>query len=350
MKNRRRAVILMVVFAGLSSTFSFYLYQIIMSPNLQVAKSSIEILLPNGANFRSVQDTLYKYRVVQDMVSFSFLAKLMDYTELVKPGLYSIQPNMTNIQAIRLLRSGDQAPSKLSFSHARLIEDLYEPVTRYVEITEADFGMALTNFVSNNNRGFNPNNIISMFIPNTYQVYYTISAADLVQKINKEYYHFWSEKNLAKAGDIGLTPLEVSTLASIVQAEASKDEESEIIAGLYLNRLKDGIPLQADPTLVFAVRDFSLVRVLNEHKMIDSPYNTYINKGLPPGPINMPTIHSLNAVLNYTHHNYIYMCAKEDFSGFHNFTASYREHTENARRYQRQLSIEQRTARNRKNQ
>jgi len=349
MKNRRRAVILMVVFAGLSSTFSFYLYQIIMSPNLQVAKPAIGILLPKGANFRSVQDTLFKYRVVEDMVSFSFLAKLMDYTELVKPGLYSIQPDMTNIQAIRLLRSGDQAPSRLSFSHARLIEDLYEPVTRYVAINEVDFSSALTNFVDDNNEGFKRNNIISMFIPNTYQVYYTISAADLVQKINLEYNRFWSENNLAKASKIGLFPLEVSTLASIVQAEASINEESKIIAGLYLNRLKGGIPLQADPTLVFAVGDFSLIRVLNEHKTIDSPYNTYMNKGLPPGPINMPTIHSLNAVLNYARHDYIYMCAREDFSGFHNFTASYKEHIQNAKRYQRQLSIEQRKARSQNN-
>jgi UPF0755 protein len=138
-------------------------------------------------------------------------------------------------------------------------------------------------------------------------------------------------------------------LASIVQAEVSINEESKIIAGLYLNRLKQGIPLQADPTLVFAVGDFTIKRVLNKHKEFDSPYNTYKNKGLPPGPINMPTIHSLNAVLNSAQHDFIFMCAREDFSGYHNFTASYAEHTKNARRYQRQLSIEQRKAREAKN-
>jgi peptidoglycan lytic transglycosylase G len=343
--KRKTLVVLMVVFAGLSSTFSFYIYQIIKSPNLQVDKESISFVIPSGATFRSVQDTLFKYDIVQDMVSFSFLARLMNYTDAVKPGLYTIQPNMTNIAAVRVLRGGSQAPSKLTFSHARLVEDLYEPVTRYIEINADEFKSALDDFINNNTDGFNKQTIIAMFIPNTYQIYYTISAKDLVLKINSEYHNFWDEENMAKAAEIGLTPLEVSSLASIVQAEVSKNDESKTIAGLYMNRLKQGIPLQADPTLVFAVGDFTLKRVLNTHKEVDSPYNTYKNKGLPPGPINMPSIHSLQAVLNYAHHNYIFMCAKEDFSGYHNFTASLSVHNENARRYQRQLSIEQRKAR-----
>ena len=344
-KKRKIFVILMVVFSGLLSTFSFYIYQIFKSPNLQVDKEAISFVIPRGATFRSVQDTLFKYDIVQDMVSFSFLAKLMNYTEAVKPGLYTIQPDMTNITAVRLLRAGNQVPSKLTFSHARLVEELYEPVTRYIEIDSSDFKVAVDEFIGTNTDGFNRQTIIAMFIPNTYQVYYTISPEDLVLKIKSEYYNFWNDDNLQKAREIGLTPLEVSTLASIVQAEARMGDESIIIAGLYMNRIKQGIPLQADPTLVFAVGDFTLKRVLNEHKEVDSPYNTYKNKGLPPGPINMPTIHSLNAVLNYAHHDYIFMCAKEDFSGFHNFTASLRVHNENARRYQRQLSIEQQKAR-----
>ena len=335
----------MVVFSVLLSTFSFYVYQIFKSPNLQVDKEAISFLIPRGASFRSVQDTLYKYDIVQDMVSFSFLAKLMNYTDAVKPGLYTIQSSMTNIDAVRLLRAGNQVASKLTFSHARLIEDLYEPVTRYIEIDSQEFKLALDEYVISNTDGFTKENIISMFIPNTYQVYYTVSPEDLVLKINREYHNFWNEDNLNKASKNGMTPLEVSALASIVQAEASKDDESKIIAGLYMNRIKQGIPLQADPTLVFASGDFTLKRVLNEHKEVDSPYNTYKYKGLPPGPINMPTIHSLNAVLNYAQHNYIFMCAKEDFSGYHNFTASLSEHNENARKYQRQLSIEQRKAR-----
>jgi UPF0755 protein len=156
----------------------------------------------------------------------------------------------------------------------------------------------------------------------------------------KEYKLFWNEERIAKAKKIGLTPKEVSTLASIVQAESVKRDEAPIIAGLYINRLKKDIPLQADPTLVFASGDFSLKRVLNEHKAIDSPYNTYKYAGLPPGPINMPEIATLNAVLNYDTHNYIYMCAKEDFSGYHNFASTLAEHNKNARKYQNALTIE----------
>ena len=345
MKNRKVLVIIMVVFAGMLSTFSFYVYQIIMSPNFQVDEPEVRFVIPRGATFRSVQDTLYKYKIVNDMVSFSFIAKLMNYPEAVKPGLYTIKPNMTNVQVVRMLRAGEQTPSKITFSHARLIDDLYDPVTRYLAVSAAEFKASLDEFIANNDEGFNRQNIIAMFIPNTYEAYYTISATDLVKKINREYHRFWNEQNLAKAAAIGLTPLEVSTLASIVQAEAKIDAESPVIAGLYLNRLKRGIPLQADPTLVFATGDFTIKRVLNEHKEIDSPYNTYKHKGLPPGPINMPTIHSLNSVLNYQHHNYIFMCAKEDFSGYHNFTASLSEHNANARRYQRQLSLEQQKAR-----
>jgi UPF0755 protein len=162
----------------------------------------------------------------------------------------------------------------------------------------------------------------------------------LIEKMHREYEIFWNETRKEKAKAVGLTPLEVSTLASIVQAESIQRDEAPIIAGLYLNRLKKGMPLQADPTLVFAVGDFTLKRVLNEHKEIDSPYNTYKYTGLPPGPINMPEISSLDAVLNHDKNDYIYMCAKEDFSLRHNFTASYQQHLKNAAKYQRALTIE----------
>jgi UPF0755 protein len=179
-----------------------------------------------------------------------------------------------------------------------------------------------------------------MFLPNTYEVYFNVSAEDLIDRMHEEYEKFWNEERKQKADSIGLTTIEISILASIVQAEAVKREEAPVIAGLYINRLKKDIPLQADPTLVFAVGDFTLKRVLNEHKEIDSPYNTYRNRGLPPGPVNMPEVFALEAVLNYTRSNYIYMCAKEDFSGNHNFTNSYRQHLNNAVKYQRALTRE----------
>jgi len=345
MFKKKVLMVAMVVFAGLMSTFSLYVYQVIKTPNLQVGKTPVSFIIPNNASFRAVQDTLYKYNIVQDMVSFSFVAKVMSYQENVKPGLYTIDADMTNIAAVRMLRAGEQAPSVVTFTHARVINDLYEPITRNILVTEEQFAEAIDSYIATNTEGFTKETIISMFIPNSYQVYYTISTDNLVLKMNQEYHKFWNEDRLKKANALGLTPNEVSTLASIVQAESVMAEESPIIAGLYINRLKSGIPLQADPTLIFATGDFTIKRVLNVHKKVDSPYNTYKNKGLPPGPIRMPSIRSLEAVLNYDNNDYIYMCAKEDFSGYHNFTSSLSVHNANARRYQKQLSIEQRKAR-----
>ncbi len=330
----------LVLSSILFSSFLFYAYQIIYSPNMQVAKEKTYIIVPVGGSFDSVRDTLYKYDIVQDVVSFSFLSKLMDYTIAVKPGIYEIAPNMTNIEAIRLLRSGNQAATFVTFSYGRLVEDIAESITKNIAITPNEFLQAVKSYTNSNKDGFTKESIIGMFIPNTYQVYYTISAEELVEKNNYEYHAFWNADRISKAKALELTPKEVSTLASIVQAESTMKDESPIIAGLYYNRLKRGIPLQADPTLVFASGDFTLKRVLNIHKEIDSPYNTYKYKGLPPGPINMPSIQSVDAVLNYATHNYLYMCAKEDFSGYHNFTSNLRQHNINAKKYQQALSIE----------
>jgi len=338
-------MVAMVVFAGLMSTFSLYIYQVIKTPNLQVGKMAVSFIIPEGANFRSVQDTLYKYNIVQDMVSFSLIAKLLSYQTNVKPGLYTINADMTNLTAVRMLRAGDQAPSVVTFTHARVLSDLYEPITRNIVLSEAQFEHAINKFIETNTEGFSKETMISMFIPNSYQVYYTVSADDLVSKLNQEYHKFWNQDRKDKAIELDLTPSEVSTLASIVQSESVMSDESPIIAGLYLNRIKQGIPLQADPTLIFATGDFTIKRVLNVHKEVDSPYNTYRYRGLPPGPIRMPSIRSIDAVLNYDQNDYIYMCAKEDFSGYHSFTSSLSEHNANAKRYQRQLSIEQRKAR-----
>ena len=345
MRKKKTLMVAMVVFAGLLSTFSLYIYQIITTPNLQVGKEDTVLIIPENANFRNVQDSLYEYRIVEDIVSFSFIAKLMRYQENVKPGLYKISSDMTNYHAIRMLRAGEQAPSLVTFSHARLVSDLYEPITKHISLTPEELRQAADLYVQNNEAGFTSETLIAMFIPNSYQVYYTIGGENLLDKLHTEYERYWNDERLAKAAELDMTPLEVSTLASIVQAESVMSDESPIIAGLYLNRLKQGIPLQADPTLVFASGDFGLKRVLNKHKAIDSPYNTYKNRGLPPGPINMPSIRSIEAVLNYDKNNYIYMCAKEDFSGYHNFTNSLSVHNANARRYQKQLSIEQRKAR-----
>ena len=335
-----RKLILFLLASILLITFSFYTYQICYTPNILVGGQDRVIIIPDETDFGGVQKILHEGQYVQDLISFSFLAKLMDYDEGVKPGRYIMRANMTNIQAVRFLRLGLQEPVKITFNNVRLIPDLSEKITRNLEMKPPEFEAGLIQFAMHNDYGFNKDNVLCMFIPNTYEVYYNISTESLLDRMHGEFENFWTAERKEKAKALELTPIEVSILASIVQAESVKKDEAPIIAGLYLNRLKQGIALQADPTLVFAVGDFTLKRVLDEHKEVDSPYNTYRYRGLPPGPINMPEINSLDAVLNYFHSDYIYMCAKEDFSGRHNFTGDYEKHLRNAERYQKALTIE----------
>lgn len=349
MKPSKR-LIFFLLFSILLISFTYYGFQICYTPNVLVEKNEREIVIPKGATFKNVQEIFHEQNLVQDLISFSFLAKLMDYDEHVKSGRYLLRANMTNIEAIRLLRSGQQEPVKITFNNVRIIRELSEKITRNLYIKPQEFEAALIQFAMTNRYGFNKDNIISMFIPNTYEVYYQSSAQEIINRMYQEYQNFWNAERKAKADKLGLTPIEVSTLASIVQAESVQKEEAPIIAGLYLNRLKKGMPLQADPTLVFATGNFTLKRVLNEHKEIDSPYNTYKYAGLPPGPINMPEIRSLDAVLDYTPSDYLYMCAKEDFSGRHNFTGDYQRHMNNAIKYQRALEREIRIGQQRRRQ
>ena len=345
-----KKLIVFLLFSILLISFGFYAWQISFTPNILVAKQPRPLIIPRGATFKDVQAILHKGDYTQDLISFSFLAKLMDYDENVKPGRYLLKPNLSNIQAIRLLRAGIQEPVNVTFNNVRLTPDLSEKITRNLNMTPAEFEAALIKFTMGNREGFNKDNILCMFIPNTYEVYFNVSPDDLIARMHSEYEKFWNAERRQKAEAIGLTPIEVSILASIVQAESVKKDEAPIIAGLYINRLREDIPLQADPTLVFAVGDFTLKRVLNEHKEIDSPYNTYRNRGLPPGPVNMPEVFALDAVLNHTVSDFLYMCAKEDFSGRHNFTHSYRQHVINAQKYQRALSREMKIAAQKKKQ
>ncbi|MEJ2003766.1 MAG: endolytic transglycosylase MltG [Cyclobacteriaceae bacterium] len=345
MKGRKIFVVFLLLFSILLTSFGFWTYQMLYSPNILVGKEQRVLIIPRGETFKSLQERLYDAHIVNDMVSFSFLAKLMDYDEQVKPGRYVLEPDMNNLTAIRMLRAGRQEPVNITFNNVRLISELGEKITRTILMDETEFNQALNDYIQNNDEGWTEENIIGMNIPNTNEVYYDITGEELIARMNREYHAFWNEERKAKADSLGLSPREVSTLASIVQAESVKGDESPRIAGLYINRLKRNIALQADPTLVFASGDFTLKRVLNVHKEIDSPYNTYMHTGLPPGPINMPTITSLDAVLNYEDHSFLYMCAKEDFSGYHNFAQTLNEHLVNARRYQRALTIEQQKAR-----
>lgn len=338
MKARKILIIFLVLAGIMFVSFSFYAYQMIYTPNFLIDQYDREFLIYPEDSFDDVRDRLYEGKYVQEVVSFSFLARLMKYTENVKPGRYIIKKDATNYEVIRMLRAGEQTPVDITFSNVRLLEELSEKVCDNIMISAEEFDSLIFDESTPEKYGFNEHTFRCMFIPNTYEVYWTISAEELLEKFKKEYDKFWNNERKAKAEKLGMTPVEVTILASIVQAETKHNDESPTIAGLYLNRLKKGMLLQADPTLVFALGDFTVQRVLNVHKQIDSPYNTYKYQGLPPGPINFPSIISIDAVLNPVDHDYIYMCAKEDFSGYHNFTSSLREHLNNARKFQNALN------------
>jgi UPF0755 protein len=238
---------------------------------------------------------------------------------------------------VNLLRSGKQSPVKLGFISVRSLDILAGKAAAYIEADSATLAALLTDPATAQKYGFNQQTFMSMFIPNTYEFYWNTSAEKFVEKMAEEYKNFWNEDRKQKAADIGLSQSEVSTLASIVEAETQKNDEKAKVAGVYMNRLNTGMLLQADPTVVFAAGDFTIQRVLNRHLEINSPYNTYLYAGLPPGPINIPSVSSIDAVLNYERHNYKFFCAKEDFSGYHAFAVTNAQHEVNARKYHQAL-------------
>lgn len=339
--EKRKKILLVALIAGsvLAISMTFYFYQVFFSPNTLVDRDQPYMLkIPTNSVFKNVVDRLYEDKVINDALSFGFVAKTLGYQEAVKPGLYKIEPKMNNLQLVRMLRSGAQVPVRVTFNNIRTKEELAEKITANLEVTSEQFLQLIQDSVYIRKFDFEEETVMSMFIPNTYEFWWNTSPEALFDRMYKEYQAFWTDERKQKAQQLGLTQKEVSTLASIVQAESQKSDERAKIAGVYLNRMKIGMALQADPTLVFATGDFTLKRILNVHKEIESPYNTYKYTGLPPGPINLPDINSLNAVLNAEKHQYMYFCAKEDFSGYHAFAVTYNEHINNARRYQAALN------------
>lgn len=344
-KFQKAKLVIFLVGSMLLITFTFYFYQIVFTPNILVDRTDRLFVIKSGTTYRQVMVDLDRQGIVNDMVSFGFLARLKSFDRKIQPGRYLLRRNMTNVAAVDALTGGRREQVSITFTNVRLVSDLDDRITKNIGVTPTEFEVALQDFIRTNDQGFTRDNILCMFIPNTYLVYFNVVPEELVGRMNNEYKRFWNEERRNKAAAIGLTPIEVSILASIVQAETIKQAEAPVVAGLYINRLKKDIPLQADPTLVFATGDFTIKRVLNEHKEVDSPYNTYKRTGLPPGPINMPAIVNIDAVLNHEKSNYLYMCAREDFSGYHNFATNLRAHNANAAKYQRALTIEQRKGR-----
>jgi UPF0755 protein len=339
--EKRKKFVLVFLIAGsvLGISLTFYFYQVFFSANTLVESDQPYLLkIPSNSVYKNVVDNLYEEKVINDAVSFGFVAKILGYQETVKPGLYTIEPKMSNLQLVRMLRSGQQTPVRVTFNTIRTKEDLAEKISVNLEVSKEQFLELLQDSDYIRKYGFEEETVMSLFIPNTYEFWWDTSAEELFERMHKEYQIFWTDARKQKAQDLGLSQQEVSTLASIVQAESQKSDERPKIAGVYLNRLRIGMPLQADPTLVFAAGDFSIKRLTAKQMAIDSPYNTYKYAGLPPGPINLPDINSLDAVLNFEKHSYLYFCAKEDFSGYHSFAVGYDEHLNNARRYQRALN------------
>ncbi|HAA15256.1 MAG TPA: endolytic transglycosylase MltG [Cytophagales bacterium] len=328
----------LVVFAVTLISFGYYGYQMVNTPNVLVDQEPRAFYVRTGESFDEVRDRLWDEGVLQDILSFSVLAKFKKYDELVKPGRYVLETNMTNMALVNKLRAGDQTPVRVTFNTIRMPDELAEKITANLEISAQDFLTQLKNPAMAQKYGFKQETLMAMFIPNTYEMWWNITVEDLFARMHEEYQAFWTDTRRSQAEALDLNLVEVSTLASIVQEEVSHWDEAPVVAGLYLNRLSQGIKLDADPTLKFAAGDFTITRVLNVHKEIDSPYNTYRNRGLPPGPISLPEQQALNAVLQPEDHSYLYMCAKEDFSGYHNFAKSLTEHNRNAARYQAALN------------
>ena len=333
----KKILISVIVFSTLLSSISVYLYQMFYSPNFLINQKDKFLMIEDNMNFNDVRNKLIQDTILNDVLSFSVLSKAMKYNQNIKSGAYKIKSNMSNYSLIKMLRSGNQTPINISFNHARKIEDLAKIITKDLNITNDEF-MEFINNKKNNLYGFNTKNIMAMFLANTYEVYWNISIESLFNKMHSEYTKFWNKERINKSNELKMSNIDVSILASIVASETLKIDEASIIAGVYINRLKKNMYLQADPTLVYAANDFSIKRVLNKHKKIASPYNTYINKGLPPGPIKLTTKEYIDAVLNYEKHKYIYFCAKDDFSGYHVFATKLSEHNKNAKKFQRALN------------
>jgi UPF0755 protein len=311
----------------------------IYSPNVKVStEKPVYLYVRTGSDFNDVVSSFKLHHYLENIKSFIWVAGRKHYTSKVLPGRYRLKDGMSNNELLNMLRAGKQEPVKLIFFGIRKKEELVHRVASRLETDS----LALLNALNNNSLlkkyHLNKDNILTLFIPNTYQLNWNNTPEQFLDRMAKEHDAFWTDEKKKKAEEIGLSKVEVSVLASIVQSESNKDDDKPVIAGVYINRLHRDMPLEADPTLVWALNDFTIKRVLNEHKKIESPYNTYKYTGLPPGPITLPTIPSLDAVLNYEKHNYIYFCAKEDFSGYSNFACTLKDHMANARRYQHELS------------
>lgn len=341
-KRAKRTFIrrVMALFVVLLLAAGFWAYRMVLASNFSI-KETTYVYVDSQKNFNDLCNQLKDSASCKSLTSFKQLAYLIGYPDKMKTGRYAIEPGTGNLRLLKNLIGGLQSPIRITFNNIRLRTDLAQRLDDQLMVTKDEL---LTRFADSTycaELGFTTETIQCMFIPNTYELYWDITPDNFMKRMQKEYKAFWTADRLAKAAKIGITPVQVSVLASIVEEETAKADEMGMVAGLYLNRLQINMPLQADPTVKYAVGDVTLKRIMFEHLQVESPYNTYKHTGLPPGPIRVPSIKGINAVLNHDQHNYIYMCAKEDFSGRHNFASTLAEHAKNANRYRAELNRRQ---------
>ena len=321
--------------------FAYYIYGAMLAPNTNFNNDEAYIYVKTTHGYNEVREQLKP--LLKDVDKFDILAKQKQYTTNVKPGKYAIKKGMSNNDIVNSIRSNN-IPVKVSFNNQNSLEKLAGRVANQIEADSLELLQAMTNtaFLKDNN--FKTETALGMYLPNSYEFYWNTTAEDFRSRMLKEYNRFWNDKRVEKAHNIGLSKSQVIALASIVYEESKERTEQPRIAGVYMNRLRIGMPLQADPTLKFAAyqlpkyRNTVIKRVLNVHKEITSPYNTYKKRGLPPGLIAMPDISAIDAVLNYEKHNYLYFAADAKRFGYHKFAKTLAQHNVNARAYQRYLS------------
>ncbi len=301
-------------------------------------KKTTYFYIKTGSTFRAVKDSLVKKEYLTDPGSFEWLSMRKHYNRLVKPGRYRLINGMRNNALVNLLRSGKQEPVRIVIQNLRTSEDLAGKIGRQLEVDSVQLCKLFHDAAYLARFHLSPSTLLVLFIPDTYDFFWNTSGDQLFKRMQDEYNHFWDPYRKHLADSLRLTVEEVVTLASIVEKESNKNQEKPSIAGVYLNRLKKQIPLQADPTVIFAWNDYRIKRVLKAHTEIISPYNTYLHAGLPPGPICLPSVASVDAVLHAANHSFYYFCAKEDLSGYHNFATTLEEHNRNAKRYQQALN------------
>ncbi len=333
-KLNRLIFLILFIFILISGFAAYKLYQAIFDPNTWTADQKAEIItVPTGSNYDDLRKILYKNGLVVNRQSFEWLAERKKLPQSIKSGMYSVPHGMNNNDLINKLRAGLQTPTKLIFHNINTKEELAGSLSRQIEADSLSIIRMLNDSLYQASLGLDTATAVCLFIPNTYEFFWNTSAKQLFNRMESEYNKFWNKNRMALADSIGMSPSEVMTLASIVEKETNKNDEKARIAGVYLNRLKSGWRLQADPTLKFAMRNFGLRRILTAHLEYDSPYNTYLHTGIPPGPICLPSIKSIDAVLNAEKHNYFFFCAKADLSGYHEFSKTSAEHGANARKY-----------------